>query len=156
MRYIILTLTLLFSLSSFGQSVTNLNSEINIKIWIDNNSKDKIEGIWVFSSINPNTDEQSVYLKAAILRSGKQSSERESFQEIMIECYGPFADYCKKNNWDIGDFLASFEKVYNYGLYYSFGDNGEQNGVAVLEEDNLSIDYQGLLVSAKRVYPLVK
>ena len=156
MKNILFILALLISTNSFGQSLADLDSEIDIKNWIDSNSKDKIEGIWVFSSINPNTDEQSVYLKAAILRSDKQSSERESFQEIMIECYGSFVDYCKRNNWDVGSFLDSFEKVYNYGLYYSFGDDGEQNGVAVLKGDNLSIDYQGLLVSAVRVYPLVK
>ena len=156
MKNILFILALLISTNSFGQSLTDLDSEIDIKNWIDSNSKDKIEGIWVFSAINPNTDEQSVYLKAAILRSDKQSSERESFQEIMIECYGSFVDYCKRNNWDVGSFLDSFEKVYNYGLYYSFGDDGEQNGVAVLKGDNLSIDYQGLLVSAVRVYPLVK
>jgi len=58
MKNILFTLTLLISFNPFAQNIEDLNSEIDIENWLDKNSKDEIEGIWVFSVINSNTDEK--------------------------------------------------------------------------------------------------
>ena len=85
-KLILLLFIPLISFSSFGQS-RNFNSENDIKEWINQFSKDEIEGIWVFTSENLDTGKQRVYLKAAILNSNEHFSEKGSFQEIYIECY---------------------------------------------------------------------
>ena len=149
MKNILFILTLLISFNSFAQNIQDLNSETDIKNWIDKNSKDEIEGIWVFTAINSNTDEKEVYLKAAILRADEQS-KRESFQSIMIECYNRFIENCEKQNLVVGDFLDEIKKQHD-GLY-EFQKNGKTVGWGTLKEGALSIDYSGLLVSVERAY----
>ena len=149
MKNILFTLTLLISFNPFAQNIEDLNSEIDIENWLDKNSKDEIEGIWVFSVINSNTDEKEVYLKAAILRADEQS-KRESFQSIMIECYNRFIENCEKQNLVIGDLLEEIKKQHD-GLY-EFQKNGKTVGWGTLKEGALSIDYSGLLVSVERAY----
>lgn len=125
----------------FGQSIDNLKTENDIKIWLDNNATDPIEGIWSF-----NNKYGEIYFKGAILK-----LDGDKFTEYIINCYGKAQERKCKSMGGYGALVGTVTKMAGDGLYV-FNQSGRSYS-ALLNGNVMEVYYPSGKKIVVKEYP---